>query len=276
LRILVIGKTGQVAQELQRASADVLALGRDQADLTRPSTCAAAIKGIKAQVVINAAAYTAVDRAETEPELAHLINATAPGTMAQVAAERGLPFIHLSTDYVFDGSGDTPWKPDNKPAPLSAYGRSKWAGEQAVLQQGGIVIRTSWVFSAHGTNFVKTMLRLGAERETLNVVADQWGGPTPADALAQALLVVAKAPAPGLFHFAGRPDTNWSGFARAIMARAGLSCQIQDIPSRDYPTPAQRPLNSRLDCSGFTAQFGVQRPDWETGLDRVIHELRAP
>ncbi|GHC56235.1 dTDP-4-dehydrorhamnose reductase [Neogemmobacter tilapiae] len=275
MRILVIGKTGQVAQELQRASADVLTLGRDQADLSRPSTCAAAIKATDAQVVINAAAYTAVDRAETEPELAHMINATAPGTMAQVATERGLPFIHLSTDYVFDGSGDQPWQPDDSPAPLSAYGRSKWAGEQAVLAHGGTVIRTSWVFSAHGTNFVKTMLRLGAERETLNVVADQWGGPTPADALAQALLTVAKAPASGLFHFAGQPDTNWSGFARNVMARAGLACQIHDIPSTDYPTPAQRPLNSRLDCSGFTAQFGVQRPNWETGLDRVIHELRA-
>jgi dTDP-4-dehydrorhamnose reductase len=276
LKILVIGKTGQVAQELQRFSRDVMALGRDQTDLSRPSTCAAAIKATAPDVVINAAAYTAVDRAEAEPELAHLINATAPGTMAQVAADQGIPFIHLSTDYVFDGSGDQPWTPDDKPAPLSAYGRSKWAGEQAVLEQGGTVIRTSWVFSAHGANFVKTMLRLGAERASLNVVADQWGGPTPADNLAQALLTVTKAPASGLYHFAGTPDTNWASFARAIMARAGLACKIQDIPSTDYPTPARRPLNSRLDCTRFTAQFGAQRPDWEAGLHRVIKELTAP
>lgn len=274
MRILVIGQTGQVARELQRLSGDVIALGRDQADLSRPSTCAAAIAG--ADVVINAAAYTAVDRAESEPELAHLINATAPGVMAQVSAEKGVPFIHLSTDYVFDGSGETPWTPEDQPAPLSAYGRSKCAGEQAVLEQGGIVVRTSWVFSAHGTNFVKTMLRLGAERESLNVVADQWGGPTPARDFAAALLVVAQSPTKGLYHFAGTPNTNWANLARAIMAKAGLACQIQDIPSSDYPTPAQRPLNSRLDCTRFSAQFGVQRPDWDAGLDRVIKELTAP
>ena len=275
MKVLVIGQTGQVARDLQRACPDAVTLGRDQADLSRPSTCAAAIRAAKADVIINAAAYTAVDRAESEPELAHLINGTSPGTMAQVAAERGLPFIHLSTDYVFDGSGEKPWMPQDNPAPLSAYGRSKWAGETVVLEQGGTVIRTSWVFSAHGNNFVKTMLRLGAERESLNVVADQWVGPTPADSLAQALLMVAAKPAVGLYHFAGAPDINWSGFARQIMAKAGLSCRVQDIPSSDYPTPARRPRNSRLDCSSFSAQFGAERPDWAAGLDRVLQELKV-
>jgi dTDP-4-dehydrorhamnose reductase len=191
----------------------------------------------------------------------------------------GVPFLHISTDYVFDGTGEAPFATDHPTAPLGAYGRSKLAGEQGVLASGGqaLILRTSWVVSAHGANFVKTMLRLGRERDSLNVVADQIGGPTPAAAIADALYTAATAMtqgAPGgIHHFAGAPDTSWAGFARLIMTRAGLACQINDIPSSAYPTPAKRPLNSRLDCSGFTAAFGIPRPDWRAGLDEILQEL---
>lgn len=280
MKVLVFGQTGQVARELARrcpAGVSARFLGRDQADLMHPSACAAAIADC--DVVINAAAWTAVDRAETEEAAATVVNGAAPTAMAQRCAALGLPFLHVSTDYVFDGSGDAPFRPDHPTAPLGAYGRSKLAGEQGVLAAGGraLILRTSWVVSAHGTNFVKTMLRLGRERDSLSVVADQIGGPTPAAAIADALFTAATAMtqgAPGgIHHFAGAPDTSWAGFARQIMARAGLACQITDIPSSAYPTPARRPLNSRLDCTGFTAAFGLPRPDWRAGLDDILQEL---
>ncbi|TXI06595.1 MAG: dTDP-4-dehydrorhamnose reductase [Pseudorhodobacter sp.] len=280
MRVLVFGQTGQVARELARRGplgVSARFLGRDQADLRNPAACAAAIADC--DVVINAAAWTAVDKAETEEAAATVVNGAAPTAMAKKCAALGLPFLHVSTDYVFDGAGETPFPTDHPTAPLGAYGRSKLAGERGVLAAGGraLILRTSWVVSAHGTNFVKTMLRLGAERESLNVVADQIGGPTPASAIADALYVAAGAmvqgAAGGVHHFAGAPDTSWAGFARAIMARAGLACQINDIPSSAYPTPAKRPLNSRLDCSGFEAAFGVQRPDWRAGLDQILQEL---
>lgn len=280
MKVLVFGQTGQVARELARrcpAGVSARFLGRDQADLMHPAACAAAIADC--DVVINAAAWTAVDRAETEEAAATVVNGAAPTAMAQRCAALGLPFLHVSTDYVFDGSGNTPFRPDHPTAPLGAYGRSKLAGEQGVLAAGGraLILRTSWVVSAHGTNFVKTMLRLGRERDSLSVVADQIGGPTPAAAIADALFTAAIAMtqgAPGgIHHFAGAPDTSWAGFARQIMARAGLACQITDIPSSAYPTPARRPLNSRLDCTGFTAAFGLPRPDWRAGLDDILQEL---
>lgn len=280
MKVLVFGQTGQVARELaRRCPAGVTArfLGRDQADLMHPAACAAAIADC--DVVINAAAWTAVDRAEAEEAAATVVNGAAPTAMAQRCAALGLPFLHVSTDYVFDGSGDAPFRPDHPTATLGAYGRSKLAGEQGVLAAGGraLILRTSWVVSAHGTNFVKTMLRLGRERDSLNVVADQIGGPTPAAAIADALYTAATAMAQGapggVHHFAGAPDTSWAGFARQIMARAGLACQITDIPSSAYPTPARRPLNSRLDCTGFTAAFGLPRPDWRAGLDDILQEL---
>lgn len=280
--ILVFGESGQVARELA-ARASVLTLSRDKADLMDPAACAAAIRLRRPRVVINAAAWTAVDKAETEEEAATTVNAHAPGAMAAECAAQGIPFVHISTDYVFDGSGTAPWTPDSPTGPLSAYGRSKLKGEEAVRAAGGphVILRTSWVFSAHGANFVKTMLRLGAERPTLRVVADQWGAPTPAAAIAAACLTIADrlVTAPhlsGTHHFAGTPDTTWAGFARAIMEAARLPAQVEDIATADYPTPARRPANSRLDCTALTRDFGIPRPDWRAALADVLAALAPP
>jgi dTDP-4-dehydrorhamnose reductase len=281
MRALVFGKTGQVARELQRLLPDALFWGREDADLTDPVACAALVATSTADVVINAAAWTAVDKAETEEAAATVVNGDAPTAMARAAADRGVPFLHVSTDYVFDGSGDQPFVPDHPTAPLNAYGRSKLAGEIGVRAAGGkhLILRTSWVVSAHGANFVKTMLRLGREREALRVVSDQIGGPTPAAAIAGALVRSAKAmrdgATGGTHHFAGAPDTSWADFARAIMAEAALDCRIDDIPTSDYPTPARRPLNSRFDCRTFETAFGVPRPDWQQGLSDILKELTA-
>ena len=278
---MVFGKTGQVAMELQGRFSGATFLGRDEADLSDPSACAAAILAARPDVVINAAAWTAVDRAEAEEEAATVVNGAAPAAMARACAALGIPFLHISTDYVFDGAGDAPFSPDHPTAPLGTYGRSKLAGEVGVRAAGGahLILRTSWVVSAHGTNFVKTMLRLGRERPALNVVADQIGGPTPAAAIADALIVAARAMVGGAqggtHHFAGAPDTSWAGFARAIMAGAGLSCSIADIPSSAYPTPARRPANSRLDCRSFESAFGMARPDWRKGLADILDDLAA-
>ncbi|MFN4191539.1 MAG: dTDP-4-dehydrorhamnose reductase [Tabrizicola sp.] len=280
MRLLIFGKTGQVARELQRLAPDATFLGRDDADLMHPAACAAAIAACDADAIINAAAWTAVDKAETEEAAATTVNGDAPAAMARAAAAKGVPFLHISTDYVFDGTGDQPFAPDHPTGPLGAYGRSKLAGENGVRAAAGphLILRTSWVVSAHGANFVKTMLRLGAERESLNVVADQIGGPTPAAAIASALITAARVMTNGAqggtHHFSGSPDTSWADFARAIMAEAGLACRINDIPSSEYPTPARRPLNSRLDCSSFTAAFGIPRPDWRAGLAAIVQELR--
>lgn len=279
MKLLVFGKTGQVARELQRLAPDATYLGRDDADLLNPAACAAAIAATNADAVINAAAWTAVDKAETEEAAATVVNGDAPTAMAKAAAAKGVPFLHISTDYVFDGAGDHPFTPDHPTAPLGAYGRSKLAGEQGVRSAGGkhLILRTSWVVSAHGANFVKTMLRLGRERESLNVVADQIGGPTPAAAIAQAVLTAAKTMADGAtggtHHFSGAPDTSWADFAREIMRQVGLNCRIEDIPTSAYPTPAKRPLNSRLDCRAFTDAFGIPRPDWRQGLTAIVKEL---
>lgn len=279
MKLLVFGKTGQVARELQRLAPDATYLGREEADLLDPAACAAAIAAHDADAIINAAAWTAVDKAETEEAAATVVNGHAPTAMAGAAAAKGIPFLHISTDYVFDGTGDQPFTPDHPTGPLGAYGRSKLAGEEGVRAAGGnhLILRTSWVFSAHGANFVKTMLRLGRERESLNVVADQIGGPTPASDIAGTLLLLAgelrDGAKGGTHHYSGAPDTSWADFARAIMTQADLACRIEDIPSSAYPTPARRPLNSRLDCRALLAEFGIHRPDWRPELQNILMEL---
>lgn len=281
MRLLVFGQSGQVAQELsRRLPADMTArfVSRAEADFSDPAACSAAAKA-DCDAVINVAAWTAVDKAEADEVAATRVNGETPAAIARVCAERGLPFLTVSTDYVFDGAGTAPFQPDHPAAPLGAYGRSKLHGEEGVRAAGGrhLILRTSWVVSSHGANFVKTMLRLGRERDSLAVVADQIGGPTPAAAIADALFAAARAMHAGhpggTYHFSGAPDTSWAGFAREIMARAGLSCRIEDIPTSAYPTPAKRPLNSRLDCTSFERAFGVPRPDWRVGLNEILTDL---
>lgn len=281
MTILVFGRTGQVAQELA-GHEGVTCLDRSGANLEQPETCAAVIRSAAPQAVINAAAYTAVDRAEEEEALATVINADAPAAMARECAMLGIPFVSISTDYVFDGSGETPWKPTDPTGPLGAYGRSKLAGEQGIAQAGGTfgILRTSWVVSAHGNNFVKTMRRLGVERDQLSIVADQIGGPTPARDIAVACLSMARhlaedAGKAGIYHFSGAPDVSWAGFARAIFGELETDCDVTDIPSSQYPTPARRPLNSRLDCSSLETTFGITRPDWRQGLRDILRDLES-
>lgn len=280
MKILVFGKTGQVATELQRR-AGVIALGRDQADLSDPEVCARRIAENDAHAVINAAAYTAVDKAEGEETLATVINGDAPTAMATACARKGIPLIHISTDYVFNGLGDTPWQPEDTTSPLGAYGRSKLAGENGIRNAGGkyAILRTSWVFSAHGNNFVNSMLRLAETHDALAIVADQIGGPTPAADIADACLTIAKQMAAGkgtvgTYHFAGSPDVSWADFAREIFARLEMPVEVQDIPTSGYPTPATRPLNSRMDCASVETEFGVPRPDWRAGLQDVLADLK--
>jgi dTDP-4-dehydrorhamnose reductase len=281
MKIVVFGKSGQVATELQRQG-DVVALGRGDVDFARPAEVAEAAEGLAADVFINAAAYTAVDKAETEEAEATSINGTSVSILAKVAARRGIPLLHVSTDYVFAGGGTAPLQPDDATGPLGAYGRSKRIGEQGVVAAGGAfaILRTSWIFSAHGANFVKTMLRLGAQRDALTVVADQIGGPTPAADIAASLLWMADRFAAGtaksgIYHYSGAPDASWADFAREIFTQAGLECAVTDIPTSAYPTPAQRPANSRMDCSTLERDFGLLRPDWRAGLAQVLTELKA-
>lgn len=286
MKVLVFGKTGQVATELRRRTPDgvqVTSLGREDADFADPDGCVAHVERTDADAIIIAAAYTAVDKAETEEDLALTVNASTPGAIARACALRSLPVVYLSTDYVFDGTGIQPFRPDHPTAPLGAYGRTKLRGEEAVRAAGGAhatILRTSWVFSAHGANFVRTMLRLGAERDRLTIVADQIGGPTPAADIASACIAIARAvlqdpDKSGTYHFSGAPDTSWANFAREIFARADLTPEVADIPTSAYPTPARRPANSRLDCSDTARVFGIERPDWRAGLDWVLAELNS-
>ena len=281
MTILVFGKTGQVAQEL--ASFDgVICLDRAAADLSDPAACAAAILAQQPAAVINAAAYTAVDKAEEDEPAATVINGEAPAAMAQACADLDIPFVSLSTDYVFDGSGTKPWQPADATGPLGAYGRSKLVGEQGIAAAGGAyaILRTSWVVSAHGNNFVKTMLRLGADRDQLSVVADQIGAPTMARDIAATCISMAQQliddPAKaGIYHYCSAPQTHWAAFAREIFAQAGISCDIAGIPSADYPTPAARPLNSRMDCTLLETIFNIPQPDWRLGLGDILQDLGA-
>ena len=280
MRILVFGKTGQVATELA-LQADVTALGRDRADLGNPAACAAAIEAGAWDVVINAAAYTAVDKAEEEEALAQVINGDAPAAMAQACAARSIPFLHISTDYVFDGTGTDPWRVSDPVSPQNAYGRTKLSGEEGVRAANGqhAILRTSWVFSAHGNNFVKTMLRLSDTRDALSVVTDQIGGPTPAAAIARTLLDMARKMKTdpkkgGTYHFGGTPAVSWADFAREIFAQADRPVTVTGIPTADYPTPAARPLNSRMDGATLETDFGLSQPDWKAGLAQVLKTLK--
>ena len=280
--ILVFGQTGQLGRALSK-DPRVHALDRSTADLTNPEACVAALTTHRTKAVIIAAAYTQVDSAETDEDQATIINGHTPGALAKATAALDIPIVSISTDYVFSGEGTRPWCPADPIAPLNAYGRSKAQGEAAIAAAGGrwAILRTSWVISGTGRNFVTTMLRLGKDRPELTVVADQIGGPTPAGALATACLRVAETlmDAPetsGLYHFAGSPDASWADLARATMAAGNRSCSIVDIPTTDYPTPATRPLNSRLDCSDIENVFGIARPDWRAALPGIVKEAETP
>lgn len=282
MTLLVFGQTGQVATELSALAPDAVFLGRDRADLSDPAACVQTIRDHAPSAVINAAAWTAVDKAEEHEAAARIINGDTPAALARECAARDIPFVHISTDYVFAGDGTTPWQPSDPVNPQNAYGRTKLLGENGILAAGGrfAILRTSWVFSAHGANFVKTMLRLSESRDALSVVGDQVGGPTPASDIARACLVIADAlkadPAKaGTYHFSGAPDVSWADFARAIFDMAGRAVTVTDIPTTDYPTPARRPLNSRLDCRDLETVFGIPRPDWQVGLRNVLTDLGA-
>ena len=285
MKVAVFGKTGQVATELARRAlkgVSVETIGRDRADFSKPDQVATVAQDIGADAVINAVAYTAVDKAEEEPELANLVNGTSVARLAEVCSERALPLVHISTDYVFEGGGTTPWTPDAPTNPQGAYGVSKNLGERAIQDLNAkdqVILRTSWVFSAHGNNFVKTMLKYGAERPELRVVADQIGGPTPAADIADACLTIAQAltkgQTGGTYHFSGAPDASWADFANEIMSQAELPARIAAIPTTEWPTPAMRPLNSRMDCGTLKQDFGIDRPDWRIGLAAVLKELQG-
>lgn len=291
MRLLIAGAQGQLARamiELAPAAADVtaFAVGRPALDLTAPASVLSALADFKPDVIVNAAAYTAVDRAEQEPEAAMALNADGPARLAEAAARRGAVLIHISTDCVFDGTKPTPYVEDDPTAPLSAYGRSKLAGEDAVraAAERHIILRTSWVFSPYGTNFVRTMLRMAQERDEVRVVDDRVGCPTYAPHLAAAILGVARAvtsgdgrDAWGTYHAAGTGAVTWCGFAREIMrlsaARGGPSVPVVPITTAEYPTAAARPVNSRLDCSKLARDLGISLPPWQTGLEDCIREL---
>jgi len=293
LKIALLGKDGQLGWELQRALAplgDVVALGRSDADLLEPDAVAATVRAVAPQWIVNAAAYTAVDRAETEGELAQLVNATAVGALARAARASDAWLVHYSSDYVFDGSGGRPWREDDPTAPLGAYGRSKLAGEELVRASGcrHLIVRTSWVFAARGTNFIRTMLRLARERESLRVVADQVGAPTGAELIADVTAhairgAAAEARLGGTYHVAAAGEASWHAVARHAIARArerGAPVRVADgaieaIPSAAYPQAARRPSNSRLDTTKLRGAFGLALPPWQAGVDRVVDELTA-
>ncbi|WP_223427221.1 dTDP-4-dehydrorhamnose reductase [Tateyamaria pelophila] len=279
--ILVFGKTGQVARSLAdvEGARRMVQLSRAQADLSDPTACAAQIRQHRPKAVINAAAYTAVDRAEDEESLALTINGHAPGAMAQTCADLGIPFLHVSTDYVFAGTGKDPHKPTDPTHPQNAYGRTKLASEVAVRAAGGVhaILRTSWVFSEYGANFVKTMLRLSETRDALSIVNDQFGGPTPARDIAQALLTMADGlqagQGGGTYHYAGTPTTSWDCLARETFKQAGRAVTVTGIPASNYPTSAKRPLNSRLDCGSLEIDFGILPLPWQDDLTRILKVL---
>lgn len=294
MKILLLGKNGQVGWQLQRALAplgEIVALERKDAggDLANPQGLAAAVRAAKPQVIVNAAAYTAVDKAESEPQLARLINTEAPAALAREAAASGALLVHYSTDYVFDGSGSAPWQESDATGPLNVYGATKLAGEQAIAASGcaHLTFRTSWVYAAHGDNFIKTMLRLAATRERLTVIDDQKGAPTGAEliadvtahAISQTLQQPAKA---GLYHLTAAGEASWFDYAQYVLALArqarpqGVKTAaggVQPIASSQYPAAARRPLNSRLDTRRLQAAFGLQMPPWQQGVTRVLREI---
>jgi dTDP-4-dehydrorhamnose reductase len=293
MQVLVLGINGQLGYALSKDDTDLpLSLtgaGTSKADLTKPDTVAAVLDQVRPAVVINAAAYTAVDKAESEPDVAHAVNGEGVGALGRLTAERGLPVIHVSTDYVFDGTATRPYREDDPTGPIGVYGASKLAGEIALraANPAHIIVRTAWLFSAHGHNFVRTMQRLGTTRDEVRVVADQRGTPTSAADLASALLTIAhrthqaatadRAPLYGTYHFANAGEATWHGFAEAIFAdqlrRSGARPRCTAITTAEYPTPARRPANSRLDCAKIEQVFGIKRRPWEAALQDVLDEL---
>ena len=292
MKILLLGASGQLGWELQRALAplgELICPGRaDGADLAEPERIEALARAVAPEVIVNAAAYTAVDKAESEPVLARLVNTDSVARLAQVAKDSSALLLHYSTDYVFDGSGDAPRDESAPTGPLSVYGRTKLEGEQAIQASGcrHLILRTSWVHAARGGNFAKTMVKLARDRDQLRVIADQIGAPTGADLLAdfsvQALRATRADPGlQGLYHATAGGETSWHGYARLVLEQAQALGQVlkvrpQDveaIPTTAYPTPAQRPLNSRLDCRKFCARFGLRQPPWQDGVRRMLSEV---
>ncbi|MBP8205515.1 MAG: dTDP-4-dehydrorhamnose reductase [Giesbergeria sp.] len=299
MKILLLGKNGQVGWELQRSLAplgEVTALDRYSTDfcgdLGNLAGLRETVQRLRPQVIVNAAAHTAVDKAESEPELARLINATAPGVLAQEAHKLGAWLVHYSTDYVFDGSGSQPWVETDTPAPLSVYGHTKLEGEQLIAQHcpKHLIFRTSWVYAARGGNFAKTMLRLARERERLTVIDDQWGAPTGAeliaDVTAHAIRQVQQRPVgphdeAGIYHLAASGHASWNSYAKHVLAQAAqaqpaielVAKEVAPVPTSAFPTPARRPHNSRLNTAKLQATFGLRLPPWQQGVDRMLAEI---
>ena len=295
MNILLLGKGGQVGWELQRSLAvlgPVTALDFDSqdhcGDFSQPEGIRDTVRALRPDIIVNAAAHTAVDKAESEPEFARLLNATTPGVLAEEAARLSAWLVHYSTDYVFDGTGSRPWVETDTPAPLSCYGRTKLEGEQRIQQSGcqHLILRTSWVYAARGGNFAKTMLRLAQERERLTVIDDQWGAPTGADLLADvtahAIRHLQQRPEDGgLYHCVARGATNWHLYAKEVLALAAKAqpaieikaTEVAPVPTSAFPTPARRPHNSRLDTAKLRSTFGLTLPHWQTGVARMLTEI---
>ena len=295
MNILLLGKGGQVGWELQRSLSvlgQVTALDFDSqdhcGDFANPEGVRDTVRRLRPQVIVNAAAHTAVDKAESEPEFARLLNATTPGLVAEEAARLGAWLVHYSTDYVFDGSGTRPWVETDTPAPLSVYGATKLEGEQRIQQSGcqHLILRTSWVYAARGGNFAKTMLRLGQERERLTVIDDQWGAPTGADLLADvtahAIRHLQHRPQDGgLYHCVAAGETTWHSYAKFVLEHASkaqqaikiIAKEVAPVPTSAFPTPATRPHNSRLATAKLQTTFGLQLPHWQTGVARMLAEI---
>ena len=280
MKILLFGKTGQVAKELCNRP-NVTAIGRDKADFTEPQKIIEIVKSTDADIIINAVAYTSVDLAEEEFELANVINGTTVKELAKVSASRNIPFLHISTDYVFKGDGNLNWKTSDQTNPQNSYGKSKLIGESGILEAGGphVILRTSWVFSSHGNNFVKTMLRLASNNNELSIVKDQIGGPTCAKDIANALWKIASDfyagnGITGIYHFSGKPNSSWANFASEIFSQSQQDIKIKQILTKDFLTKAKRPLNSRLDCSSLRIDYGIKQPEWKKSLTNVLSNLK--
>ena len=296
MKILLLGKNGQVGWELQRSLAplgELIALDHDGApglsgDFADPESLAATVRAVAPGLIVNAAAHTAVDKAESEPDFARALNALAPGVLAREAAALGALLVHYSTDYVFDGSGTAPWAEDAATGPLSVYGRTKCEGEERIRQSGcrHLIFRTSWVYAARGGNFARTMLKLAAERDALSIIDDQHGAPTGAELLADvsahaARMTLTQPALAGTYHLAAGGTTTWHAYARHVIAFArarGIPIQvaadaIRPVPTSAFPTPARRPANSRIDTTKLQAAFGLTLPPWEQGVERMLTEI---
>ena len=279
MKVLLTGRNGQVGYELERALAplgEVIALDRARLDLSDPTAIQHVVRDARPEVIVNAAAYTAVDRAESEPALAGAVNAVAPGVFAEEARRCGALLVHYSTDYVFDGEKKTPYVEDDPARPLSVYGKTKLEGERAIQASGcrSLILRTSWVYGPRGHNFLKTVLRLARERSELRMVDDQIGAPTSSAAIALATVEMLGCAGPeGLFHMTASGETSWRGFAEAIVASNHLQVRVVGITSQDYPTPARRPRNSLLDNGKLKSAYGLALGSWQHQLDEVVAQV---